>query len=163
MQRFIRPSASSSSGDAAQPASIAATSISDSAERPAASKQLSLTTLHGVKRWLDEDHVASCNRPDAERIKEAVVVLSRSKPRQADLEPLQPKWQVARKHEKKRRPQADVIQELQGKVIKAAQELQQQLAASAEKPDLGASSNDRADVQNDPAADQDAAPSALEA
>ena len=52
-----------------------------------------------------------------------------------------------------------------GKVIQAAQKLQQQLADSserlvllsgnAERPALAGSSNDRADGQNDPAANQD--------
>ena len=48
-----------------------------------------------------------------------------------------------------------MIQEFQGKVIHAAQALQQQLAESAEKPALDGSKTDRADVQNDTAADAD--------
>ena len=48
-----------------------------------------------------------------------------------------------------------MIQEFRDKVIKAAQKLQQQLADSAEQPALDGSGTDRADVQNDTAADED--------
>ena len=53
------------------------------------------------------------------------------------------------------RPLPHVIQEFRSKVIKAAQALQQQLPESAEKPALDGSKTDRADVQNDTAADAD--------
>ena len=48
-----------------------------------------------------------------------------------------------------------MIQEFRDKVIKAAQQLQQQLVDSAEQPALPSSSTDRADLQNDTAADED--------
>ena len=48
-----------------------------------------------------------------------------------------------------------MIEEFRGKVIEAAQELQQQLAESAEKRALDGSTTDRAHVQNDTAADED--------
>ena len=85
--------ASTISGSAEQADVTAAPSSSGSAERPAeryaASKQLSITTIHGIQRWLAEDHVASCTSADAQRIREAVAVLSRPKPRQEDAQPLQ--------------------------------------------------------------------------
>ena len=48
-----------------------------------------------------------------------------------------------------------MIQEFRGKIIKAAQDLQQQLADNAEKPALDGSNTDSADVQNDTGADED--------
>ena len=93
--------ASSSSGSRELAAVTASSSSSGSAERPAerpaASKQLSITTIHGIQRWLAEDHVASCTSADAQRIREAVAVLSRPNPRQDDIRPLQKKWQVGQK------------------------------------------------------------------
>ena len=80
MQRFLAPAASSSCGSAARPATTAAPSSSGSAERPASSKQLSITTIHGVQSLLAEDHVASNTRADAQRITVAVAVLSRLNP-----------------------------------------------------------------------------------
>ena len=134
MKRFVAPAASSSSGSAARPATIAAPSSSGSAERAAPSKQQSITIIHGIQRWLAEDHVASCTSADAQRIREAVAVLSRPKPRQKDVRPLQGKWLVAQKQNDKPRPLADVIQEFQRRVIKAAQTLQLELSDSAEQP-----------------------------
>ena len=61
-------------------------------------------------------------------------MLSRPKPRQEDVRPLQSKWQVAQRKDKKPRPLEEVLREFHGKVIKAAQELQQELADSAEQP-----------------------------
>ena len=118
----------SSSGSAARPAS----SSSASAERPGTSttpsNQVSITTLRGVQLWLAQDHIATCTSAETQRIREAVAVLSRPKPRKEDLRPLQPKWQVSQKQSKKARTLAHIIQEFQVKIIKAAQELQQQLA-----------------------------------
>ena len=107
MERFFAPVASpvasSSSGRAERPATTAAPSSSSraelpSAERPATSTtpstQLSITTIRGVQRWLAEDHVASCTSADAQRIIEAVAVLSRPKPKKEDVQHLQSKWQV---------------------------------------------------------------------
>ena len=110
MKRFVAPAASSSSGSAARRATIAAPSSSGSAARPAAtaapsssasaerpgtsttpSKQLSITTLRGVQLWLAEDHIASCASAETQRIREAVAALSRPKPKQEDLQPLQGK------------------------------------------------------------------------
>ena len=139
MNRFL---ALSSSGSAARPAS----SSSASAERPGTStspsNQVSITTLRGVQLWLAEDHIATCTSEETQRIREAVAVLSRPKPRQEDLRPLQPKWQVSQSQSKRMKPMADMIQEFQVKIIKAAHELQQQLADSAEQPALDGSTTD---------------------
>jgi hypothetical protein len=119
MKRFFVSAASSSSGSAARPASTAAPSSSASAERPGTSttfsNQVSITTLLSVQLWLAEDHIATCTSAEIQRIREAVGVLSRSKPRQEDLAPLFPKWQVSRWQSKKSRPLADMVQEFQGK------------------------------------------------
>jgi len=52
------------------------------------------------------------------------------------VEPLQQNWHVARTRDKKRRLLPDVVEEFRRKIIKTAQELQQQLAESAERPAL---------------------------
>ena len=69
-----------------------------------------------------------------ERLKEAAAVLSRSKPRKEDVRDLQNDWQVSSKKGSKPIPLPEVIQEFRGKIIKAAQKLQQQLLDSAEPP-----------------------------
>ena len=71
-----------------------------------------------------------------ERLKEAAAVLSRSKPRQEDVRDLQNDWQVAQKKDQKPIPLPEVLHEFRGKIIKAAQKLQQQLLSSAERPML---------------------------
>ena len=107
---------SSSSGSAARPAATAAPSSSGSAAQPVttaapgscgssawrgtsttSSKQLGITTMHGVQLWLAEDYIASCTSAEAQRIREAVAVLSRPNPRKEEARPLQTKWQVAQK------------------------------------------------------------------
>ena len=85
-------------------------------------------------RWLAEEPIASCSSADTQRIREAVAVLSHPKPRKEDVQPLQSKWQVAQQKNKKTRPLEEVLHEFQGKVIKAAQKMQQQLSDSAEQP-----------------------------
>jgi len=97
---------------------------------------LKILSIRDVQRWLAEEPIASCSSADMQRIREAVAVLSAPKPRQEDVRPLQSKWQVAQQKNKKPIPFEEVLREFQGKVIKAAQELQQQLADSAEKPAL---------------------------
>ena len=68
------------------------------------------------------------------RLKEAAALLSRSKPRQEDVRLLQNDWQVSSKKGSLPIPLPEVIQEFRGKIIKAAQKLQQQLLDSAEPP-----------------------------
>ena len=131
----------SSVGNADQPA----TSLR-SAEPPATPCHLKILSIRDVQRWLAEERIASCSSADMQRIREAVAVLSSPKPRKVDVRPLQSKWQVAQSKRKwqvaggtKSRPLEEVLREFQGKVIKAAQELQQELADSAEKPVLDGS------------------------
>ena len=166
MERFFALGASSNSGRAEQPLTVAASSNSNRAELPSAeqpatsttssSTQVSIKSIRGVERWLTEDHVVSCTSADAQRIREAVVVLSRPKPKQEDVQPLQSKWQVAHRNpDTTKRKLPEVIEEFRDKIIKAAQKLQQQLADSAEQPAVAASSTDRADVQNVTAADEE--------
>ena len=138
MERFMSSAASNSSARARPPAAVSssvgsaeqpATSLR-SAERPASPCHLKILSIRDVQRWLAEEPIASCSSADMQRIREAVAVLLTPKPRQEDVRPLQNKWQVAQKKDKKKRP---------GKVIKAAQELQQELADSAAKPALDGS------------------------
>ena len=131
MQRFLTPA--SGSNDAVPPVSSQADGShteAPSAEQPG----FQLQSIRDVQRWLAEEHIASCSGADIRRIREAVAVLSRPKPRQEDVQPLQGKWQVAQQKYKKRRPLDDVLHEFQGKVIKAAQQLQVELSSSAEQP-----------------------------
>ena len=59
-----------------------------------------LISIRDVQRWLAEEPIASCSSADMLRIREAVAVLSRPKPRKEDVRPLQSKWQVAQKKTK---------------------------------------------------------------
>jgi hypothetical protein len=150
MHRFSASSASSSPGRAEQSATASSSAggagesaaSRRSAERPATSLNLKISSIRDVQAWLNGEQVAGCSSAGAQRIREAVAVLSKSKPRQEDVQPLQSKWQVAQKENKAKRPLKDVLQEFEGKVVKAAQNLQQQLAASAEQPALAGSSTD---------------------
>ena len=90
--------------------------------------------MQDVQRWLAEPSIVRCHSADLERLKEAAAVLSRSKPRQEDVRDLQNDWQVAQRKHQKPIPLPEVIQEFRGKIIKAAQKLQQQLLDSAEPP-----------------------------
>ena len=141
MQRFMSSAASSSAGRAERPATIPGSS--SSAEQPATSLRMTerpatpsfskILSIRDVQRWLAEEPIESCSSADVQRIREAVAVLSRPKPRQEDVEPLQNKWQVSQKKDKKRRRLGDVLQELQGKVIKAAKKLHIELSDSADQ------------------------------
>ena len=92
--------------------------------------------MRDVQRWLAEQPIASCHSADMERLREAAAVLSRPKPRKEDVRELQNDWQVAQKKHRKPIPLPEVIQDFRGKIIKAAQNLQQQLLSSAERPML---------------------------
>ena len=157
MHCFLTPSASSNldraeqSGTASRSAGrVEESSISRcSAEQPAISRLLKMSSIRDVQAWLNGEHVTSCSSAEAQQIREAVAVLSQPKPRQEDVEPLHSKWQVPHwKNYKKTRLQ-DVIKILEIKVIEAAQTLQQQLASSAEQPAIAACSGDGADAHDD--------------
>ena len=135
MHRFISSAASSSSGRAEQPAAASSSCSSAeqpssslrTAEQPATPSHFQILSICDVQRWLAVETVASCSSADMERIREAAAVLSRPKPRQKEVRPLQSKWQVARLKDKKNRSLPEVLDEFQGKVIKAAKELQLKL------------------------------------
>ena len=108
-------------------------SSSSSAERSATPADLKIGSIREVQRWLALEPIASCSSAELERIREAVAVLSPSKPRQEHVQPLLTKWQVAQQKDKrKRRPLPEVIEELRGKVVQAAQKLQQQAAVDGD-------------------------------
>ena len=84
-----------------------------------------------AQAWLNENQLTSCNSEDAQLIKETVAVLAQDHPKQKDVRPLQSKWHVAQKKNGKPRPLADVIKEMENKVIEEIQKLQQQIVNSA--------------------------------
>ena len=143
--------ASSSSGRMEPPATVS--SSSSRAEQPATPSNLKIGSIRDVQRWLAEyPFVMSASGRSAEvrRIREAVAVLStHPKPRQEDVRPLQSKWNMAQLVNRKPRPLGDVINELETRVIEAAQKLQRQLAGSGEEPALAASSSGSADARDD--------------
>ena len=87
-----------------------------SVEQPATSLHDKLSSIRDVQAWLKGEQVAGCSSADAQRIREAVAVLSQSKPRQEDAEPLQGKWRVARMQNKKRKTLGHVIAEFETEV-----------------------------------------------
>ena len=138
MKRFLSSADPSSSGRAEPPSSSSsaeqpATSL-HSAEQPATPSHLKILSIRDVQRWLAKEPIASCSSADMQRIREAAAVLSRPKPRKEDVRPLQSKWQVLQKKDKKPSLLREVLQEFQGKVIKAAQKLQLELSDIAEQP-----------------------------
>jgi hypothetical protein len=165
MHLFLTSSASDNAS-AEQPANLARAEQSDiasssagrveessisrcSAEQPAISRLLKMSSIRDVQAWLNGEHVASCSSAEAQHIREAVAVLSQPKPRQEDVESLQSKWKVPRRKNNKKTRLQDVIKNLEIKVIEAAQTLQQQLASSAEQPAIAACSGDGADAHDD--------------
>ena len=72
-----------------------------SAEQPAISRLLKMSSIRDVQAWLNGEHVTSCSSAAAQQIREAVAVLSQPKPRQEDVESLQSKWKVPRRKNNK--------------------------------------------------------------
>ena len=93
MQRFMSAAASSSSGRAGWPATVPGSS--SSAEQHVTPSYSKILSIRDVQRWLADEPIASCSSADAQRIRQAVAVLSHPKPRKEDVQPLQSKWQVA--------------------------------------------------------------------
>ena len=120
MEPFFTSSAVSSSSGGAEQSAISSSLAGSSAEQPATPFHLKLSSIWDVQRWMAEEPIASCSSADMQRLREAVAVLSRPQPRKEDVRPLQNKWHVAQKTKKKPRRLGDVLQEFQGKVIKAA-------------------------------------------
>ena len=125
---------SSSSGNAEGVANVSARS--SSAAQPVTLSQSKISSMWDVQRWLAEQPIVRCHSADMERLKEAAAVLSRPNPRKEDVRELQNDWQVAQQKHRKPIPLPEVIQDFRGKIIKAAQKLQQQLLSSAERPML---------------------------
>ena len=123
---------SSSSGNAEGVANVSARS--SSAAQPVTLSQSKISSMWDVQRWLAEQPIVRCHSADMERLKEAAAVLSRPKPRKEDVRELQNDWQGAQMKHRKPIPLPEVIQDFRGKIIKAAQKLQQQLLDSAEPP-----------------------------
>lgn len=145
MHHFVSSAASSSSGRAERPPSVSSSSNSaeqpatslrnaEQPEQPATPSHLNILSIRDVQRWLADGPISSCNSADAQHIIQAIAVLSRPNPRKENAQPRQSKWQLAQKRDKKPRPLGDVLKELQGKVIQAAQKLQQQLSDNAGRP-----------------------------
>ena len=125
MDRFL--ARKSASGSAAQPA---LTPSSTSAEQPV----VQFACLKDVRLWLATPEVLNGSL-DVSALKEAVTVLSRvPKPRKEEVQPLLSKWGVAQKDKGKLRPLADVIRELEQKVVNAAHQLANSVPASAAQP-----------------------------
>ena len=104
MKRFLSSAAPSSSGRAEPPSSSSsaeqpAASLR-SAEQPATPSHLKILSIRDVQRWLAEEPIANCSSANAQRIREAIAVLSHPKPRQEDVRSLQNKWQMAQKRQK---------------------------------------------------------------
>ena len=122
-----QPAVAPSSTSAAQPA---LTPSSTSAEQPV----VQFACLKDVRLWLATPEVLNGSL-DVSALKEAVTVLSRvPKPRKEEVQPLLSKWGVAQKDKGKPRPLADVIRELEQKVVNAAHQLANSVPASAAQP-----------------------------
>ena len=102
--------ASSSSGRAERPATVFGSSSSaeqpatslPSGEQPATPSYSKILSIRDVQHWLAEEPIVSCSSAGAQRIREAVAMLSQPEPRQEDVRHLQRKWQVAQKRTKSR-------------------------------------------------------------
>ena len=88
--RSFLSSAARSSSDVVEPPSScrsveqSATSLR-SAEQPATRSHGKTLSIGDVQRWMAEEPLASCSNADAQRIREAVAVLSHRSPRQQDV------------------------------------------------------------------------------
>ena len=139
-----------------------------SAAQPVIS-EVKIERVQDVQRWLSTGKVFSGNLEIA-FVREAVAALTRApRPRAEDVRPHLGKWRVEQMRQRKFRPLAEIIKDLEDKVIRAAQKLQAELAnkpettlagsaaqpaatcvTSAEQPALAASSTDRAHADQGP-------------
>ena len=160
----MRPAGASSSSSAERPANVLARSSGvgesaipfSSAEQPATSSDLKITCIRDVQRWLASEAIARYSTADLESIREAAAALSTPKPRQEDVRPFIKKWQLGPCRDK---THYEMVQEFQGKVIKAAQKLQQQLRDSVAQ---SASSTAQQPVRMEEASRQQTASSSAE-
>ena len=164
MKRFMRSAGASSPSSAERPANVLARSSGvgesaipfSSAEQPATSSDLKITCIRDVQRWLASEAIARYSTADLESIREAAAALSTPKPRQEDVRPFIKKWQLGPCRDK---THYEMVQEFQGKVIKAAQKLQQQLRDSVAQ---SASSTAEQSVRMEEASRQQTASSSAE-
>ena len=164
MKRFMRSAGASSPSSAERPANVLARSSGvgesaipfSSAEQPATSSDLKITCIRDVQRWLASEAIARYSTADLESIREAAAALSTPKPRQEDVRPFIKKWQLGPCRDK---THYEMVQEFQGKVIKAAQKLQQQLRDSVAQ---SASSTAQQPVRMEEASRQQTASSSAE-
>ena len=95
MHPFFASPASSSPGRAEQSATASSSAgraeesatSRRSAEQPATSLHLKISSIGDVQAWLNGEQVAGCSSADAQRIREAVAVLSHPNPRKEDVQP----------------------------------------------------------------------------
>ena len=160
----MRPAGASSSSSAERPANVLARPSGagesaipfSSAEQPATSSDLKITCIRDVQRWLASEAIARYSTADLKSIREAAAALSTPKPRQEDVRPFIKKWQLGPRRDK---THYEMVQEFQGKVIKAAQKLQQQLRDSVAQ---SASSTAEQSVRMEEASRQQTASSSAE-
>ena len=101
---------------------------SSSSAAQAALSEVKIECVQDVQRWLSTGKVSSGN-PEIGSVREAVAALTRApRPRAEDVRPLLGKWRVEQKRQGKFRPLAEIIKDLEDKVIRAAQKLQAELA-----------------------------------
>ena len=160
----MRPAGASSSSSAERPANVLARPSGagesaipfSSAEQPATSSDLKITCIRDVQRWLASEAIARYSTADLESIREAAAALSTPKPRQEDVRLFNKKWQLGSWRDK---THYEMVQEFKGKVIKAAQKLQQQLRDSVAQ---SASSTTQQPVRMEEASRQQTASSSAE-
>ena len=138
MKSFFTSSAvSSSSGSAEQPAIINSLAGS-SAEQPVcetAQPVKALRSITDVQWWLKNNEVVLSSSAEAMRIREVAEALStKPKPRRETIGRFFKSWGVQQLIKKKNRPLAELIEELNNKIIAAVKKLQQELADRAEQP-----------------------------
>ena len=164
MKRFMRSAGVSSSSSAERPANVPARPSAagesaipfSSAEQPATSSDLKITCIRDVQRWLASEAIARYSTADLESIREAAAALSTPKPRQEHVRPFMERWQLGPCRAK---THYEMVQEFKGKVIKAAQKLQQQLRDSVAQ---SASSTTQQPVRMEEASRQQTASSSAE-
>ena len=164
MERFMRPAGAISSSSAERPANVLARPSGagesaipfSSAEQPATSFDLKITCIRDVQRWLASEAIARYSTADLESIREAAAALSTPKPKQEDVRPFMERWQLGPCRKK---THYEMVQEFKGKVIKAAQKLEQQLRDSVAQ---SASSTTQQPVRMEEASRQQTASSSAE-
>ena len=113
MRAFLR----TSSGEARDPSSSvehhAEKRVPSSVEQPAET----FSSIAAVNRWLTVQG-AACNTPDFQKLRAAVSVLTKTpNPRREEVSPLCSSWNVRQYDQRRRRPLATLITELQQQAV----------------------------------------------